>query len=53
MESLGASRITRKFQATVPKEVRKHLRLVNGDLLVFLKIRNEIIIKKGTVRIEL
>ena len=53
MEFLGTSKITRKFQATVPKAVRKHLGLDNGDLLVFLKDRNEIVLKKGTVKIDI
>jgi AbrB family looped-hinge helix DNA binding protein len=52
MHSLGASKITRKFQATVPKDVRKHLKLEHGDLLVFLKEDNEILLKKGRVEVE-
>ena len=52
MESLGTSKVTRKFQATVPKAVREHLNLDNGDLLVFLKDHNEIVLKKGTVIID-
>ena len=51
VESLGTSKVTRKFQATVPKAVRKHLNLDNGDLLVFLKDHDEITVKKGTVKI--
>jgi len=52
MESLGTSKVTRKFQATVPKAVRKHLSLGNGDLLVFLINDDEIILKKGSVIID-
>lgn len=52
MESLGTSKVTRKFQATVPKAVRKHLSLENGDLLVYLIDDNEIILKKGSVIIH-
>jgi len=52
LESVGTSRVTRKFQATVPKAVRKHLSLDYGDLLVFLKEDNEIVLKKGTVKID-
>jgi AbrB family looped-hinge helix DNA binding protein len=51
LESLGTSKVTRKFQATVPKAVRKHLSLDDGDLLVFLKNRDEIVLKKGRVEI--
>lgn len=52
MESLGTSKVTRKFQATVPKAVRKRLSLGNGDLLVFLIDDDEIILKKGSVIID-
>ena len=52
MQSLGTSKITRKFQSTVPKAVRKHLSLDYGDLLVFLIDQNEIVLKKGTVTID-
>ena len=49
---MGASKVTRKFQATVPKDVREHLKLEYGDLLVFLKEDNEILLKRGKVQIE-
>jgi AbrB family looped-hinge helix DNA binding protein len=52
MDSLGTSKVTRKFQATVPKTVRELLGLGNGDLLVFVRRENEIVLKKGTVRID-
>ena len=41
-----------QFQATVPKAVREHLSLNGGDLLVFLKDDDEILLKKGRVKIE-
>jgi AbrB family looped-hinge helix DNA binding protein len=49
---VGTSKVTRKFQATVPKAVRKQLSLDYGDLLVFLKEDDEIVLKKGTVKID-
>ena len=52
MGPLGTSKMTRKFQATVPKAVRKHLSLGNGDLLVFLIDDNEIVLKRGSVVID-
>jgi AbrB family looped-hinge helix DNA binding protein len=51
MDSMGSSKVTRKFQATIPKAVRKYLGLDNGDLVVFLKVRDEIVLKRGMVRI--
>jgi AbrB family looped-hinge helix DNA binding protein len=44
--------MTRKFQATIPKEVRKLLGLDKGDLLVFLRVRGEIVLKKGAVTVN-
>jgi len=52
MTALETSKVTRKFQATIPKSVRDHLGLDNGDLLVFVKRDNEIVLKKGTVTID-
>lgn len=52
MEPLGTSKVTRKFQATVPKAVRKHLSLDDGDLLVFLMNHDEIVLKRGRVVID-
>lgn len=51
MKSLGVSKVTRKFQATVPKQVRQYLSLDDGDLLVFLRVHDEIVVKKGTVTV--
>lgn len=52
MEPLATSKVTRKFQATVPKAVREQLSLGNGDLLVFLKDHGEIVLKKGVVKVD-
>lgn len=37
---------------TIPKSVRERLKLDNGDLLVFVKDHDNILVKKGTVKIE-
>ena len=34
-KALGASKITVRYQVTVPEEVRKKLRLKEGDTLIF------------------
>ena len=52
MDSVGTSKITRKFQATIPKAVRELLGLDNGDLVVFVKFQNEIVLKRGTVGVS-
>ncbi len=52
METLGDSKVTGKFQVTVPKRARKVLRLETGDRLVFLSEQQKIIVRKGSVKIE-
>jgi len=52
LDLLGDSKITGKYQVTIPKMVRELLRLENGDLLVFVKEQDAILIKRGKVSIE-
>ncbi len=52
MSSLGNSKLTRRFQVTIPKSVRRILRLDTGDLLVFVKRNREILVKRGRVKVE-
>ena len=52
MELLGDSKLTGKFQVTVPKSVRKMLKLDTGDLLVFVKDHEQIVVKRGSVKVD-
>ena len=52
MEVVGKSTITGRYQLTLPKRVREFLRAENGDLVVFLKDDDRILVKRGTVKIE-
>jgi AbrB family looped-hinge helix DNA binding protein len=52
MKNLVDSKLTSKFQATIPKKVRQFLRLDRGDLLVFVIGENEVLLKKGFVKVE-
>ena len=52
MEVVGKSTITGKYQLTLPKFVREFLRAENGDLIVFIKDHDKILVKRGTVKIE-
>ena len=52
MRNLVDSRLTSKFQATIPKRVRQFLRLDEGDLLVFVIGKNDVLLKKGVVKVE-
>lgn len=52
MKLLGDSKLSSKFQVTVPKSVRKILGLDAGDLIVFVTNHDTILVKKGEVKIE-
>ncbi len=47
-EILGLSKITYKFQVTIPKRVREEFNLKEGDIIVFLKEGNRLIVMKST-----
>jgi AbrB family looped-hinge helix DNA binding protein len=51
LKFLGNSKLTVKFQVTVPKAVRKMLGLGTGDLLVFVMEEEQVVVKRGEVRI--
>jgi AbrB family looped-hinge helix DNA binding protein len=52
MKALGDSRLSSKFQVTVPRNIRNILGLKAGDLLVFLIEGDEILLKRGEVQIQ-
>jgi len=52
MEVVGKSTITGKYQLTLPKFVREFLRADNGDLIVFIKDRDKILVKRGSVKVD-
>jgi len=52
LEVVGKSTITGKYQLTLPKPVRELLKADNGDLIVFIKDHDKILVKRGTVKIE-
>lgn len=47
----GDSRLTRKFQVTIPKDVRKVLKLDAGDLVVFVIDQRRVLLKRGEIKI--
>jgi hypothetical protein len=49
---LGTSKVTGKFQITVPKVLVTRLKLKRGDLVVFVGVKREVLLKKGEVRIK-
>jgi len=52
LEVVGKSTVTGRYQLTLPKHVREFLKANNGDLIVFIKDHDEILVKRGTVKIE-
>lgn len=47
MTILGDSKVTDKYQTTIPKLVRDQLKLGSGDRLVFVSEHGDILVKKG------
>jgi AbrB family looped-hinge helix DNA binding protein len=47
-EVLGVSKITYKFQITIPKRVRERFSLVEGDMLVFVEEAGKLILIRST-----
>jgi AbrB family looped-hinge helix DNA binding protein len=52
METLGDSKLSRKFQVTIPKNVRKFLKLDSGDLILFVRDDGNVLLKRGEVKIK-
>ncbi len=52
MEVVGRSTVTGKYQLTLPKLVREFLGANNGDIIVFIKDRDRILVKRGRVKID-
>jgi len=52
MQVLGDSRLSRKYQITVPKDARTLLELDAGDMLIFVTENGELLIKRGRLQIE-
>lgn len=42
---LGASKVTIRYQVTIPEEVRKHMKIREGQTLVFAEENGKIILK--------
>jgi len=52
MKTLGNSKLSSKFQVTIPRTVREFLELEDGDLILFVKDNGDVLVKKGEVRIK-
>lgn len=52
MQIIGDSKLSRKFQVTVPKNVRDILRLGSGDRLVFVAEKDRVTVKRGELQVE-
>lgn len=47
-EILGTSRISYRYQITIPKEVRDRFGIKDKDILVFLDEDGKLVLRKGT-----
>ena len=52
MKILGDSKLTEKFQATLPRVVRELLNLESGDRVVFVTENDQVLVKKGKLDIQ-
>jgi AbrB family looped-hinge helix DNA binding protein len=52
MKILGDSKLTAKFQATIPRGVRDVLKLDAGDRLVFVWEHGRISVKKAKLEVQ-
>lgn len=43
---MESSRLTTKYQATIPRKVRDHLALAAGDRITFRIVRGKVVIEK-------
>jgi len=46
-EILGTSKLSHKFQVTVPKEVRERFKINSGDLIVFYDENGKLVVGKS------
>ncbi len=53
LNSRYSSRLTSKYQATVPKEIRKHLHLKSGDQLVYELLPDDSVVIRKTTPLDL
>lgn len=51
--SLRASKLTSKYQATVPEEIRKHLHLKKGDRIVYKTFLDGTVILRKPASLDL
>lgn len=52
MKVIGDSKLTGKFQATIPKGVREVLKLDSGDRVVFVWEHGYVLVKKGKLEVQ-
>jgi len=52
MNVLGHGRLTRKFQTTIPSRARRLLKLDAHDLVAFVEVNGQVVLKKAEVRIK-
>ncbi len=48
-----SSRLTTKYQATIPKEIRKHLHLETGDEILYELLPDDTVVIRKTTPLDL
>jgi AbrB family looped-hinge helix DNA binding protein len=52
MKILGDSKLTGKFQATIPRMVRELLELDSGDRVVFVLDHGRVLVRRGKLEVQ-
>jgi len=53
MKVLGDSKLTTKFQATIPRIVRELLELDLGDRVVFVLDHDRVVVTRGKLEVQI
>ena len=51
-ELLATTKVTRRFQITVPRNIRKELKIEEGDVVGYFKVNNKILIRPVKIKYE-
>ena len=48
---VGSSTVTRRGQITIPKDLRKKYEITNGDIIYFIELNGDLLIKRGPIKL--
>jgi AbrB family looped-hinge helix DNA binding protein len=48
---VGSSTVTRRGQITIPKDLRKKYEIKTGDIIYFIELNGDLLIKRGPIKL--